>query len=199
MTKLLTSGRAAARIIATVLAFAAAGGALAAEGSGWRLLRTPDPRGGSDLVSTVKIADTLRSGPDFAALMVRCGQGGLDVVLALIVPIPPRDRPQIEWRLDDRPPVKARAAVLLPPTTVGLMPEDAAVFLQAAARARRAAFRVINGGADVTAGEVDLGDFPAMIRDLSVQCRLPPAGLTGAAPFLAAPEFGGASAPRSVQ
>ncbi|BBF94165.1 hypothetical protein [Blastochloris tepida] len=190
MIGFLTPGRAAACSLAMVLTTAAAtlapaGRTLAAEGT-WRLLRTPDPRGGADLVSSVKIADTLRSGPDFAAMMVRCGHGGLDVVLALIVPIPPRDRPQIEWRLDDRPPVKAKAAVLLPPTTVGLMPEDAAVFLQAATRARRAAFRIVNDGAEVTAGEVDLGDFPAMIQDLSVQCRL-------------ASEFGSAPAPRPAQ
>ena len=56
---------------------------------GWRLVRTPDPRGGPDAVSVLHTADTLRSDANFAGLTFRCSRSGIE---ALLVVIPPLDR-----------------------------------------------------------------------------------------------------------
>jgi hypothetical protein len=56
---------------------------------GWRLVRTPDPRGGPDAVSILHTADTLRSDANFAGLTFRCSRSGIE---ALLVVIPPLDR-----------------------------------------------------------------------------------------------------------
>jgi len=59
----------------------------------WPLVRTPHPRGGPDAISVMRTADTTRSDPELAGLMIRCAEKpGLEIVLALVRPIPPRSR-----------------------------------------------------------------------------------------------------------
>jgi hypothetical protein len=59
----------------------------------WPLVVTPPPPGGGDreAVSIMRTADTSRSDPDLAGLMIRCqDKPGLQVLLALVRPLPPR-------------------------------------------------------------------------------------------------------------
>lgn len=56
----------------------------------WPLVKTPNPSGGREAVSIMRTADTTQSDPDLAGLMIRCHENGLEVVLALVRPLPPR-------------------------------------------------------------------------------------------------------------
>ncbi len=58
----------------------------------WPLVVTPPPpAGGREAVSIMRTADTARSDPDLAGLMIRCREKpGFEVVLALVRPLPPR-------------------------------------------------------------------------------------------------------------
>jgi len=69
----------------------------------WPLVVTPPPPGGShEAVSIMRTADTTRSDPDLAGLMIRCQEKpGFQVLLALVRPLPPR----------------AKRAVVISPTT----------------------------------------------------------------------------------
>ena len=59
----------------------------------WPLVRTPHPQGGPEAVSIMRTADTAQSDPDLAGLMIRCKEGpGLEVLLALVRPFPPRSQ-----------------------------------------------------------------------------------------------------------
>lgn len=59
----------------------------------WPLVRTPHPKGGPEAVSIMRTADTAQSDPDLAGLMIRCKEGpGLEVLLALVRPFPPRSK-----------------------------------------------------------------------------------------------------------
>lgn len=59
--------------------------------SAWSLIRTPNPKGGPDALSIMRTADTLKSDPDLAGLIVRCqDKPGLEVLIALVRPLPPR-------------------------------------------------------------------------------------------------------------
>jgi hypothetical protein len=60
----------------------------------WSLVVTPPPAHGTrEAVSIMRTADTTRSDPDLAGLMIRCQQEpGLQVLLALVRPLPPRAR-----------------------------------------------------------------------------------------------------------
>ena len=59
----------------------------------WPLVRTPHPQGGPEVVSIMRTADTEHSDPDLAGLMIRCKEkAGLEVLLALVRPFPPRSK-----------------------------------------------------------------------------------------------------------
>jgi hypothetical protein len=59
----------------------------------WPMVRTPHPQGGPDAVSIMRTADTTRSDPELAGLMIRCAETpGLEAMLALVRPVPPRSR-----------------------------------------------------------------------------------------------------------
>ena len=65
----------------------------ASSAESWRLVRTPHPQGGPDAVSVMRTADTARSDPELAGLMIRCGdKTGLETLLALVRPVPPRSK-----------------------------------------------------------------------------------------------------------
>jgi len=55
---------------------------------GWRLVRTPDPRGGPEaVVSVLHAADTAKSHPNLAGLTFRCGPTGIDTLLIMLEPL----------------------------------------------------------------------------------------------------------------
>jgi hypothetical protein len=58
----------------------------------WPLVVTPPPPGGGhEAISIMRTADTTRSDPDLAGLMIRCQEKpGFEVLLALVRPLPPR-------------------------------------------------------------------------------------------------------------
>jgi hypothetical protein len=63
------------------------------DNAAWRLVRTPRPNGGPDAIAIMRTADTTQSDPDLAGLMIRCQEKtGLEVVLALVRPFPPRSK-----------------------------------------------------------------------------------------------------------
>lgn len=75
---------------------APAGDAPAEAGSSdspWPLIRTPRPGGGPDAVAIMRTPDTQQSDPDLAGLLIRCREKpGLEVLLALVRPFPPRSK-----------------------------------------------------------------------------------------------------------
>jgi hypothetical protein len=89
----------------------------------WRLLRTPDPRGGADAVAIMRTADMAQSDLGFAGLMLRCGQGTIETVIVTTEPFPPRAQPKVkivagasEVRFD---------AKVVPPFSALLLPAEA--------------------------------------------------------------------------
>lgn len=88
--------------------------------NGWHLLRTTNPGGGAEAVSIIHTVDLIRSDPDLAGLMLRCADTGVDVVLVVVSPFPPAERPSItvatggkEWHFEARV-VSPGAELLLP-------------------------------------------------------------------------------------
>jgi hypothetical protein len=62
----------------------------------WRLVRTPNPKGGPEAVAVMRMADTAQSDPDLAGLMIRCAETpGPEVLLALVRPVPPRTKTDV--------------------------------------------------------------------------------------------------------
>src|SRR5208283_5096496 len=63
--------------------------------NGWRLVRTPGPKGGADAISMMRTSDLARSDLDFAGLALHCGQAGPEVLIFVVGPFPPRSKPKV--------------------------------------------------------------------------------------------------------
>jgi hypothetical protein len=72
-------------------------------------------------------ADMLRSDPDFAGLMLRCAEDGIDVLVIVIEPRPPRARPQVKFRLPGNE--ASYQATIVTPFTALLLPRGATSLL----------------------------------------------------------------------
>jgi hypothetical protein len=89
----------------------------------WRLVRTPNPAGGPDAVSIMQTADIAKSDLDFAGLMLRCGQTGVEVLIVLVEPLPPRAHPQVSVSTGGA--ALKLPATVVPPGALVLLPQDA--------------------------------------------------------------------------
>jgi hypothetical protein len=94
-------------------------------GTGWHLLRSKNPAGGSDAVSMSRAAD-ISSDVDLAGLMLRCHDGRAEVIVAVVSPFSPHSRPTVtlrangqEWRFETTV-VPPGAQLLLPATATAL-------------------------------------------------------------------------------
>jgi hypothetical protein len=99
----------------------------AASGGTWRLVRTPNPRGGPDAVSIMQTADAARSDIDLAGLALRCSDTGYDVLVVLLKPFPPRTHPKVKLTIGGAT-VQLEATVI-PPGAAILLPAEAAAML----------------------------------------------------------------------
>lgn len=89
----------------------------------WRMIRTPRPAGGRDVVSIMKSADISESDPDFAGLMLRCNDTSTEVLIVLLRPLLPHEQPSVVVKGES-----ARAqftANVLPPGALVLLPPEA--------------------------------------------------------------------------
>jgi hypothetical protein len=92
----------------------------------WRLVRTPNPRGGPDAVSIMQTAELARSDVGLAGLMLRCGESGVDVLIVLLKPLPPRAQPRVVLTARGST-VEFRATVIPPGAAISLPGEAAAL------------------------------------------------------------------------
>jgi hypothetical protein len=87
---------------------------------GWRFVRTTNPRGGADAVSIMHTADTSRSDPDLAGLMIRCRIDSPEVVIVFIRSFPFRARPIVS--IGPQGHETQLKATVVPPGTAILLP-----------------------------------------------------------------------------
>jgi hypothetical protein len=92
----------------------------------WRLVRTPNPRGGPDAISIMQTADPSRSDIDLAGLMLRCGEANFDVLIVFIKPFLPRALPKVKLTTRSST-VEFRATVISPGAAISLPSEAAAL------------------------------------------------------------------------
>jgi len=93
----------------------------------WPLIRTPRPNGGPDAVAIVRTADSTQSDPDLAGLMIRCQEKpGLEVLLALLRPFPPRSKKDVVVTLGSTESILH--AETSTPGTALVLPLDATIF-----------------------------------------------------------------------
>ena len=73
----------------------------------------------------MQTADITKSDLDLAGLMLRCGEGGVEVLVVLVDPLPPRAHPKVTVSAAGRS--VDFTATVLPPGAAVLLPKEAGV------------------------------------------------------------------------
>jgi len=137
---------------------------------GWHYVRTPNPHGGADAISIMHTADTSRSDLDLAGLMIRCREGGTEVVIALLRTLPLRARPQVVF---GKPGNEASfEATVAPPFTAVLLPGDAATLVNGPWQAQDDLFIRVDEGSTTIRGVVALAGLQTAFRVLVSSCPI---------------------------
>jgi hypothetical protein len=137
----------------------------------WRLVRTPDPRGGHEAVSITRPADTLRSDPDFVGLMIRCGETtDIEVLVALLRPLSLRAHPNIVIAYGgDQTVLPASVA---PPGALILLPGDAASLANGPWRNTKELEIAVEDPTTIIRGVVPLDGLGSALVNLLASCPL---------------------------
>ena len=135
----------------------------------WPLIRTHDPRGGPDAVSIMRTADTTRSDPELAGLIIRCAEkSGLETVLALVKPVPPRSRRDVVV-LAGTTQVLVHAEVTAAGTAL-LLPVESSTFTTGPWRNARELIVKIDDPEGEIRGVIPIGGAGPAIARLSATC-----------------------------
>ena len=132
----------------------------------WRLLRTPNPRGGKEAISITRTGELSGSDPDFVGLMVRCAEPDIEVLLILIRPLSFRAHPKVSING-----AKFESSVA-PPGSAVLLPSDVATTARQQWPALASLTFEVEESGTVTKGLVSLKDFDAALKALTAACPL---------------------------
>jgi hypothetical protein len=135
----------------------------------WPLIRTPRPNGGPDAVAIMRTADTSQSDPDLAGLMIRCReQPGLEVVLALLRPFPPRSKKDVVVSLGATE--STLHAETSTPGTALVLPIDATIFTIGPWRELKQLAVTIRDPENDVRGVIPLDGIAPAVAKLSASC-----------------------------
>ena len=130
----------------------------------WRLVRTPDPREGKDVISIMATAELSGSDIDFAGLDLRCAYQDFDILIILISPLPLRARPAIAINSK-----KFQGSVVLPGTAI-LLPREASALAQEQWRSLPSLSIEVEDDGTKTHGLVSLEGFNTALQTLMGTC-----------------------------
>ena len=133
-------------------------------------MRTPGPKAGDDVISMIRTADMLRSDPDFAGLMLHCGQKGPEILIIVVKPFPPRSRPRVALGGPINE-VHFEASVL-PSGAALLLPSDAMALANGPWQSQVDLSVRIEDGDITTRGVVPLSGLDTALQTLMANCPL---------------------------
>ncbi len=140
-----------------------------AEPGTWQLARTPNPAGGPDSISIMKITNTTGSDQDIAGLMLRCGEGATtQVLVVVIVPLPLRTHPKVTV-VAGATTTEFTASVVTPGALV-LLPEKASALVENAWQSVPELAVSITENRRSLHGVIPLADISAAMQTLQSNC-----------------------------
>ena len=140
----------------------------------WRLVQTADPQSDRKAVSIMRAADTIRSDPDLAGLMIRCrsrpgdGPHNLEVLIVLLNPLPLRAHPNV--RLKSESGESRYTASIAAPGALVLLPAEAAALATGPWQSVNELTIDVEEAGLAVHGVVALGGLRTALSDLSASC-----------------------------
>lgn len=134
----------------------------------WRLVRTPNPAGGPDMVSIMRTADPSRSDLDFAGLMLRCGDKTTEVLLVMLQPFPPHAHPRVTIAAGTT--TAEFSAITVPPGVLLLLPPEAMALTAGAWRTAPVLAITVKDERGLIRGVVPLTGLESALQVLQSNC-----------------------------
>jgi hypothetical protein len=140
----------------------------------WRLVQTTDTEGGRKAVSIMQTADTSRSDPDLAGLMIRCGgkagddKTSFEVLVVLLNALPLRNRPNV-WIKSANGESRFTASIAVPGPLV-LLPPEATALANGTWQDLSEVFIEVEDAGRTVHGVVALADLRSALSNLSASC-----------------------------
>lgn len=136
---------------------------------GWRLVRTPGPQNSGYVVSIMHTADTMRSDPEFAGLLIRCRNNArLQIGFITITPFHPRSHPKVTVMAGSA--TTHFQADVLPPGSLIALPNEAEALTRGPWQSAPELTVDIDGGGSKIHGVTSLEGLPAAISQLQANC-----------------------------
>jgi hypothetical protein len=130
----------------------------------WRLVRTPNPTEGRELVSIMATGELADSDLDFAGLNLRCAGPDFDVLVFLISPLPPRAQPAAAIN------GKTFQGTVVSPGTAILLPRAASTLAKEQWRSLQTLSVDVETDGTKTHGMVSLEGFDKALQSLTTAC-----------------------------
>jgi len=140
----------------------------ATNGGSWRLVRTPDPRGGPDAVSIMQTADAARSDIDLVGLTLRCSDTGFDVLVVFLKPFPPRAHPKV--KLTTGSATVHLEATVIPPGAAISLPAEAATMVKGSWQSSLELAIEVEDDSTATRGVISLAGLGSALSLLTSNC-----------------------------
>jgi hypothetical protein len=135
----------------------------------WQLARTPNPAGGPDSISIMKIAEATRSDQDVTGLMLRCAEGATtEVLVVLIKPLPLRTHPKVTVVAGATTSVFTASVVT--PGALVLLPEKASALVEHAWQSIPELTVAIAEDHRVLHGVIPVADISTAMQTLQSNC-----------------------------
>ena len=133
----------------------------------WKLVQSRRPDGVGD-VAMMHTADTLRSDADFAGISFHCSEKGLELLLIVVRPFPPRTRPHVV--LGGTPHATEFVASVLPSGGALLLPPEAMELANGPWQAQADLTVTIEGSDTPIRGAVPLKGLSTALKTLKANC-----------------------------
>jgi hypothetical protein len=134
----------------------------------WRLVRTPNPQGGKEAVSVMRSAEFSGSDPEFAGLVLRCGERDVEVLLAVIGQMSFRARPRVTIKTSNSR--GEYEASIAPPGLLVLLPHEVTALALGPWRSASDLSVSIADDQHLIRGSVQLADLKAASDLLIASC-----------------------------
>lgn len=137
----------------------------------WRLVRTPNPAGGRDAVSIMQTADISGSDLGFAGVMLRCNNGAIEVLIALVRPLPPRSKIRVTIQAGTT--TNQFIATTVAPGVLLLLPPAAAALASGPWQTAPKLAIVIDDDNGPIHGAIAVAGLPGALQELLANCSTP--------------------------
>jgi len=97
--------------------------------SGWGLVRTSNPSGGVNMISISHAADTKKSDPNFAGMVLRCVEDQIEILLVVIEPYRPNVQIDLTIKVDSSL-TSTKGNIVPPGIMIHLAPEAAKLIME---------------------------------------------------------------------